>query len=308
MSEFDWIARYFSPLATSKGAAGLLDDVAELSIGSGRLVVTCDALIESVHFLADDPIDTVARKLVRVNVSDILAKGALPAEALLSLGWPAGRPEAELAKFAEALGDDLGKWGATLIGGDTVRAPQGLMVSLTMTGRCGARGPIRRSGAGLGDDVWVTGQIGAGGLGLDAARRGGRSDLARRYRVPEPPGLEIARLIATHATASIDVSDGLLADGRKIASASDVQMALALDDTPFVQAQATLAGALKLATAGDDYQTLFTAKPASRDDLVASTGVSLTRIGRMLEGQGVSATWRGDPIDLPKSLGFVHGA
>ena len=158
MSEFDWIARYFAPLVTTERAAGLLDDVAELS--SHARIITTDALVEGVHFLPSDPIETVARKLVRVNISDILAKGGVPGEALLTLGWPKGRAEADLAGFAKALGEELDHWGASLIGGDTVTAPGGLFLSLTLTGHI-ATGEhiIRRSGAKAGDGIWITGKI-----------------------------------------------------------------------------------------------------------------------------------------------------
>ncbi|MCA8905409.1 MAG: thiamine-phosphate kinase, partial [Hyphomonas sp.] len=134
MAERVWIAKYFAPAAVSPGAAGLLDDVAELATGSDARIVTTDALIEAVHFLRSDPPETVARKLVRVNVSDILAKGARPSEALLTLAWPQGRDEAELARFAEALTDELEHWNIQLLGGDTTSSPGGLFLSLTLTG------------------------------------------------------------------------------------------------------------------------------------------------------------------------------
>ena len=122
VGERDWISRYFAPLATAQGADALRDDVAELSMGDGRLIATVDALVEGVHFFPDDPVESVARKLVRTNVSDIIAKGARPLEALLTLGWPHGRPEEDLARFAGALGTELTDWGARLVVHDCVRA------------------------------------------------------------------------------------------------------------------------------------------------------------------------------------------
>ena len=232
MDEFDLIRKYFAPLATSPGADGLRDDVAEIGTldGGARLIATKDAIVEGVHFLSDDPIDTVARKLVRVNVSDIIAKGARPDGALLALVWPKGRSVEEIGGFAQALGEDLARWGAQLVGGDTTSTDGPLTLSLTLFGRCGARGPVRRSGARAGDDLWVTGVIGDGWLGLQAAKGAlaklgaeERAFLVARYRVPEPPPLAVADLVAEFASSSIDISDGLVADAGHIAEASGVE-------------------------------------------------------------------------------------
>jgi len=300
MDEFDLIRKFFAPLATSPGADGLRDDVAEVgTLGGGtRLIATTDAIVEGVHFLSSDPIDTVARKLVRVNVSDIIAKGAKPDGCLLALVWPKGRPLAQIGKFAEALGADLKHWGAHLLGGDTTSTDGPLTLSLTMLGKCGPRGPVRRAGAAPGDDVWVTGAIGDGWLGLQAARgafkrlaAADRTFLVAKYRVPEPPPVTLAELVAQCASASIDVSDGLVADAGHIAEASGVEIAIDWMDVPLSEAgrgyltnpKADLAALL---TGGDDYQTLFTAQPGQRDAIRAS-GHAITRIGRVEEGQGV---------------------
>ena len=310
MAEFDWIARYFSPLAKSEGAAGLRDDVARITHSGGVLVATMDALVEGVHFLPADPIETIARKLVRVNVSDLIAKGARPSEALLTLGWPDGRSEAELAVFAGALGAELSEWGAGLVGGDTVSHPGGLFLSMTMTGRCGTDGPVRRSGAQTGDDVWVTGFIGSGGLGLEAAQ-GRISDEAMLgiYRVPAIPSLGISDLIATLATASIDVSDGLLADALHLAAASGVQMEIGLEVVPLAQKRTATGAVLQLCTSGDDYQALFTAAEANREkvrETALSAGASLACIGKISPGTGLKLTHNGRAVNLPETLGFQH--
>ncbi|MEL6258575.1 MAG: thiamine-phosphate kinase, partial [Pseudomonadota bacterium] len=233
MDEFDIIETMFAPIAGAPGAAGLRDDVAELDCGDGRLVATCDTIVEGVHFLSDDPIETVARKLVRVNVSDLLSKGARPKDALLSLAWPQGRSTEALQSFANALGDDLSHWGACLVGGDTVRMSGPLTLTLTLTGGCGERGPVRRSGASAGETVWVTGVIGAGALGLAAARRGETDWPASAYRLPELPRLAVADLIADYATASMDLSDGLVGDAGKLADASGVALCLDFDSVPW---------------------------------------------------------------------------
>lgn len=295
MDEFDLIRTYFAPLATASGADGLRDDVALVAPG---LIVTQDAMVEGVHFLSSDPLSTVARKLVRVNVSDIIAKGGRPDAALLSLVWPAGRPVGEIAGFAQALGEDLTHWGAHLVGGDTTSTPGPFTLSLTLLGKTGVRGPVRRSGAAPGEDVWVSGTIGDGWLGLQAARGGlehlseaDRASLIARYRVPEPPPLALAELVAAFATASIDVSDGLVADAGHIADASGVRVVIRADVVPLGKAGRNFllgpGGDIRaLLTGGDDYHTLFTAPPAHREAIGAS-GLAVTVIGEVAEGAGV---------------------
>ncbi len=295
MDEFDLIRRYFAPLVTSPGADDLRDDVAEIAPG---LIATNDAIVEGIHFLPDDPLHTVAQKLVRVNVSDIIAKGGKPDAALLALVWPKGRPHEQLEDFALGLGKDLQRWGAHLVGGDTTSTDGPLTLSLTLLGKVGARGPVRRSGAKPGEDVWVTGDIGDSWLGLQAATGAlgpliaeARNQLVSRYRVPEPPRLPFADLVAARASASIDISDGLVADAGHIAEASSVRVVI---EAPLVPLSATATHHVEngkvdlraLLTGGDDYQTLFTAPQAARK-AVRTSGAKLTRIGRVTAGEGV---------------------
>lgn len=314
MDEFDLIRRYFAPLATSPGADALRDDVAEIQPG---LIATTDAIVEGVHFLPDDPISTVAQKLVRVNVSDIIAKGGKPDAALLALVWPKGRPQELLGDFARALGADLARWGAHLVGGDTSSTDGPLTLSLTLLGRVGARGPVRRSGAKAGDDVWVSGTIGDGWLGLQAATGAfgqlsaeARNLLVSKYRVPEPPRLPMADLIADVASGSIDVSDGLVADAGHIAEASGVGIVIRAADVPL---SATGHGYLTnakvdlraLLTGGDDYQTLFTA-PSSARDAIARSRLGVTRIGKVEVGEGVKVLdASGQPMTF-EAAGWRH--
>lgn len=311
MGERAWISRYFKPLATGAGAAALTDDVAELSASGGPLIATVDALVEGVHFLASDPLDSVARKLVRSNVSDILAKGARPREALLTLGWPQNRGEAQLAQFASALGEDLDAWGAHLVGGDTTCSPAGLFLSLTLTGVCGPRGPVRRSGGQVGDDLWVTGEIGAPCRGFRALQAGQPGDRwVSAYREPRLPPLDVARLVQDHATASMDVSDGLLGDARMLAAASDVAVEVDLTAVPFAGGAGTLNERLELAIWGDDYQVLFAAPPAAAGQITAQaaeSGVKVSRIGTLSAGSGLVAVLDGESVNLPETLGFEHG-
>lgn len=305
MSEFDWIARYFAPLATRDGAAGLLDDVAKLS-GAG-VMITTDALVEGIHFLSSDPIETIAQKLVRVNVSDILAKGGHPDEAVLTLGWPGTRSEAELETFAAALGAELAEWGAALIGGDTVRAPGGLFLSLTLTGRAaGPRPPVRRAGAQAGDVLWISGPIGVGYAGLRDAKAGRASVARAYYRAPKLPPLALADLIATYATASMDVSDGLIGDALKLVEASGCGGQIALDRVPLFESGDDLDDALAQCTGGDDYQCLFAA-PEGAGETFKRLAPYLLPIGRVEAEAGLTLLWRGKTVDLPKQAGFAHG-
>jgi thiamine-monophosphate kinase len=319
--EFDMIAKYFAPLA-GEGARGLADDAAVLE-HAGRLVVTTDAIVEGVHFLRGDPIDSVAKKALRVNLSDLAAKGAKPVGIVLSLIWPDGRPSEQIADFARGLGEDLKFYDVALLGGDTTSTPGPLTVSITAFGApLGARTPSRADGA-AGEHVWVTGHIGEAYLGLmlltgepailgatpedqiDSAAARAR----RRYRVPEPP-VEFAAAIGAFASASIDVSDGLIADAEKIAAASGVAMRIDADAVPLLGGQAFVEkqgadGLMRLLAGGDDYQVLFTAKPELRGQIIAASraaGINAALIGDVSAGAGVRVVdSRGVALAAPAS-------
>src|SRR6476661_4421650 len=169
--EDDLIARYFRPVATAPGALGLIDDAAVLQAQGDDIVVTTDAIVEGVHFLKDDPPDTVARKALRVNLSDLAAKGATPAGFVLTLALR-NADDTWLTPFARGLGSDAGLFGCPLLGGDTVSTPGPLMISITAFGRVPTGGMIHRSGAKPGDRIVVTGTIGDAALGLDILKGG----------------------------------------------------------------------------------------------------------------------------------------
>ena len=290
--EFAIIERFFAPLATTPHARGLRDDAALLD----DLVVTVDTIVEGVHFLPTDPIETVARKALRVNLSDLAAKGAAPAYYLLALQWPDQRPVQEIAAFAAGLAKDQAQFAVALLGGDTTATPGPLAVTITAFGRpLGAHTPARGD-AQVGDDVWVSGVIGAGLLGLEAAL--GRAPahvspaecavLVEHYRLPKPR-VDLATVIAEHAHASMDVSDGLIADAVKIAAASGLALTIDLADVPtpaIAQSWYGQAGVdrFALARGGDDYQILFTAPIGARGALASVA----TRIGAVEAGQGLS--------------------
>jgi thiamine-monophosphate kinase len=310
MAERDWIKRYFVPFAAAPGADGLTDDTALLGIASGAVVITTDAMVEGVHFLAADPIASIARKLVRVNVSDVLSSGAEPGEALLTLGWPQTRPESELAEFAAAFGEELAAWGVSLIGGDTVASPSALFLSLTLTGKCLGASPIRRGGAKLGDDLWVTGEIGGARRGFLARAAGQDSPWIAILQTPVLPPLAAAGLVARHATAAMDVSDGLLGDARSLAEASGAGVEIDLDSVPFTGSPSEITEMVDLATWGDDYQLLFTAASADREILLQDAQarcIRISRIGGIRAGHGLQVTSPSGPVNLPETIGFEHG-
>lgn len=261
--EDDLIARYFRPVATAPGALGLVDDAAVLQGQGDDLVVTTDAIVEGVHFLKDDPPDTVARKALRVNLSDLAAKGAKPAGFVLTLALREVR-ETWLAPFAAALGEDAAQFGCPLLGGDTVSTPGPLMISITAFGRVPPGTMVRRDGAKPGDHLVVTGTIGDAALGLDVLKGGAdtraREILVSRYRVPQPR-VALARAVREHASAAMDVSDGLMGDLAKLCAASGVSAVVNAGALPLsAPARALLAerrvGLEALVSGGDDYEIL----------------------------------------------------
>jgi thiamine-monophosphate kinase len=301
LGEFGRIARYFAPLA-GPGGLGLTDDAALFGCEAGRrLVVTVDAMVAGVHFLPDDPPDLVARKLLRTNLSDLAAMGARPLYYLLASALPATVGDDWVARFAAGLGEDQRIFGVHLLGGDSVSTSGPAMFSLTAIGDVAEGAEIRRSGAKPGDRVWVSGTIGDAGLGL-AVLKGGypglaeahRAALAGRFQLPEPRTALGPRL-AGIAHAMIDVSDGLLADIGHICEASGVSATVSETSLPLSPAALAVAAdepdlRARLATAGDDYELLFTA-PADADAAILAAsreaGVAVTMIGAVVAGAGV---------------------
>jgi thiamine-monophosphate kinase len=306
------IARYFRPLATDPGAFGLGDDAAVLSALGDDIVVTTDAIVEGVHFLASDPPDTIARKALRVNLSDLAAKGATPAGFVLTLALPSAE-DAWLAPFARGLGEDIDLFGCPLLGGDTVSTPGPRMISITAFGRIPAGKTVHRGGARPGDRVMVTGTIGDAALGLAVLKGGAvaaalandamaKEMLVGRYRVPQPRNT-LAKAIRDHAHAAMDVSDGLAGDLAKLCAASGVSAAIDAQSIPLSEpAMALLArgvvGIEAVIAGGDDYEVLCAIPEDGVEAFARAAGlasVSVTSIGtviaatsppRFLDGQG----------------------
>lgn len=305
IGEFDIIAKYFAPLAAEfSGAFKLGDDAASLALPDA--VITKDLLLEGVHFRAKDSRSLVARKALRTNLSDLAAKGARPFGYLLGCVWPAGVKEEAIADFAAGLREDQDQYRLALLGGDTTAHGQKgapFTVSITMIGAAGSSGMIRRSGAKIGDDVYVSGFIGDAGLGLAALSgelkpsAAHKAYLAARYQLPTPR-VSLGGALGGHASAAIDVSDGLIADARHIADQSGVAIEISADKIPVSEAASAWIGKQEDASAafaalssfGDDYEILFTAPAARRRSIEMAAQVTKTpvaRIGAVVKGAGV---------------------
>lgn len=306
--EFELIARYFAPLASGfPGAGGLRDDLATVAPSTGcELAVTVDTMVSGIHFLADDPPDLIARKLLRVNLSDLASAGARPVCYLVAMSLDAETDGDWVRRFADGLAEDQAIFGVSLAGGDTTSTPGPLTLSLTAIGEVPVGRAVRRVGASEGDDVWVSGTIGDAALALvllertdAAAVERDHPDLLARYRLPQPRTGLGTRLLGI-ASAMADISDGLAADLGHICQESGVGADLAFADIPLSgPARALLHGepdggrALfgRVIGGGDDYELVFTAAPDREADIrekAAEAEVPVARIGAIRPGEGVS--------------------
>lgn len=320
LDEFERIARFFAPLAAPQ-ALGLLDDVALIDGPPGeQYVLKTDAIVEGVHFLPDDPPGQVAQKLLRVNLSDLAAKGATPVGYLLTTALPAACDDAWLEAFAAELAADQATYGIGLLGGNSVATPGPVTLSVAAVGRIAAGRAVLRRGARSGDHVYVSGTLGDAAIGVIAAKGGDlgiapaeRDFLIDRFRLPQPRVVLGPRLIGI-ATAMMDISDGLVADLGHICTVSGVAALVEAARLPLSQAaRAALArdpGRLALVLGGgDDYELLFTA-PATAEAqfaaLASELGVPITAIGRIEAGQGVRVVDRNGNEITVKVAGYEH--
>jgi thiamine-monophosphate kinase len=298
------IARYFRPLAKHPGTFEFKDDAAAITPPPGHdLVLKTDGLIEGVHFFSDDPADSVARKALRVNLSDLAAKGATPLGFLLAIALPKGFSEDWLADFARGLGEDAEAYKCPLLGGDTDATPGPISISISAFGTLQTGTMVRRQGAKPGDHVFVTGTIGDAALGLHVRRDDSvatkwglddamRDHLVSRFRLPLPRNA-LAEAVRAHASAAMDVSDGLAADLAKLCRVSGVAADVEVERVPLSPAAARALAAddrliEPILTGGEDYEILCAVAPGSIAAFEASAaraGVPVTDIGRIVAGE-----------------------
>ncbi len=305
--EFELIERYLAPLS-GDGSFGLKDDAAWLQPPVGeRLVVTHDTIIEGIHFLSGDPSQTIAQKALRVNLSDLFAKGAKPLAYTLSLGLPDGWEEETLAHLAQGLSQDQSEYNLTLLGGDTYRSPERLCLGVSMFGMTLRGSYVSRLNAQDSEVVAVTGSIGNAALGLNVVQGrltvGSDQDdwLIDRYRVPRPHGV-YGELVSEFASSAMDISDGLLGDLVKLCSASDVSANVERNHIPL--SDATLRAIegddslwSRILSGGDDYEILMTL-PRHKFDACAKAakrhGIRFTEIGHIFDGPAGQVTLQVD--------------
>lgn len=300
------IARFFKPIATHPGALGLTDDAAFIKPPPGcEIVLKTDAIIGGVHFFAEDAARDIAKKALRVNLSDLAAKGAKPLGFLLSLALPKDIGDDWLAGFAQGLGEDAAQFGCPLFGGDTDRTPGPITISIAMVGSVSEGTMVRRGGAKPGDRVFVSGSIGDAALGLVLRKNTNlgatwklsdaqRQHLLSRYLLPQPRNA-LAEAVRTHASAAMDVSDGLVGDFTKLCQVSKVAAEIAAARVPLSDAaQVAVAAApamLETAlTGGDDFEIVCTVPATKADSFRAAAktvSVAVTEIGEIKAGEGV---------------------
>jgi len=313
------IARYFRPLAAHPGALGLIDDAAVLAPPPGcDLVLTTDGVIAGVHFFPDDPPETVGRKALRMNLSDLAAKGARPVGFLMSVALAKENDETWLAAFTAGLAEDVRDYQCPLMGGDTDHTPGLTSVSIAAFGVVPHGTMVLRSTAKVGDRVAVTGTIGDAALGLKLHRDPAlgerwrlssalQAHLRQRYLLPQPRNA-LAAAVRNEASAAMDVSDGLAGDLAKLCRASAVAAEIDVARVPLSDAaRAALAAEPELIepvlTGGDDYEiviALSADKLARLREAAGAVGVAVTEIGRVQAGEGVRFIQNG------KSLAFTR--
>lgn len=324
--EFELIKRFFAPLAKDPGSLGLTDDAAVLTPRPGiDLVLTKDVLAADIHFFAGDAPEAIAAKALRVNISDLAAKGARPRGYLMGLALPSDWTAEWLERFCAGLSADQNAYDIQLLGGDTIRSSNGLQVSITAIGEVPKGKAVRRSGAMPGDVLFVTGMIGDAAAGLQARldpafcrhhglSSGQEAHILDRYLLPRPR-VKIAALLLDHASAAMDISDGLLADTGHLAKASSVDVTLELADIPLSPAMSQLKTAardvfLTCLNGGDDYEVLASV-PEDKADAFARAAARVdcpvTAIGSVRAGEGrVTVMENGAVVDLTASFGFRH--
>lgn len=311
--EFGFIARHFRPLAGAE-SLDLRDDCALMRCPEGEeFAISTDTMVENVHFLPDDPPETLGRKLLRCNLSDLAAMGARPHAYTLNVTVPRGERHDEnwFAAFSRGLADDQKRYGVHLIGGDTTSISGPLVLSATVFGLLRHNTALRRSTARPGDDIWVTGTIGDAALGL-LVLQGKLQDpsgfLADRYHLPRPrTGLKLHGIVS----AAMDISDGLVQDCGHIAEESGVQLVLDAQAVPISPAAASMGQdwLMRRLCGGDDYELLLTCAPERSEALQAacqSVDIPVHRVGTVRAGSGVRVLDAEEHEIVPEQGGWQH--
>jgi thiamine-monophosphate kinase len=304
-SEDELIAAYFAPLA-GPGAFGLCDDAALLAEKLGHdVIATTDMLLAGVHFFPGDPPGAIARKALRVNLSDLTAKAAEPLGFLLGLGLPEDWTEAWLAGFANGLGEDAAAYKCPLLGGDTVKSLGATVISITAFGAVPAGSMVMRSGVVAGDRIYVSGTIGDAALGLKLRVHEAQDEgwigklnaevaayLAGRYLLPQPR-LALRDALRAHAHAAMDISDGFAGDLTKMLRLTGITAEVLIADVPLSSAARTALRtspslAETILTGGDDYEILCavpSARCASFEAEAAAAGILVTPVAIAVAGE-----------------------
>lgn len=326
MDEFDFIRQILSPLSGPEGL-GLKDDAALFTPTDGhQLVITKDAMVEGVHFPDGHYGGNVAEKLLRVNLSDLAAKGARPLGYCLSLAIPRSVTETHLRGFASGLKDVQQAYDFTLWGGDTVSTSGPFVVSATFIGQVPTGKMVKRSGAEVGDDVWLTGTIGDAYLGLQNVLGKSvqpRPTPAQLWQWEEAylrpvPRLLFRKILRQYASAALDISDGFLADAEHLAQSSGISLEFDIGHVPLSQATQNWLDAQmqkqaayeSLLSGGDDYEILFTARlhdSEAIEKMAADLGLEVTKIGRAVRQTetDVKTSLSGKPVKFEKK-GYIH--
>lgn len=319
--ELTIIDRFFRPLA-GEGAFALVDDAGQLSVPADvDVVVTTDMVANTVHFLPGDPPETVAQKALRVNISDLAAKGARPLAYVIGLGVSPDVTEGWLAEFARGLKADHERFGITLLGGDTIFVRDGPTISVTAHGAVPKGRMVRRSGGRAGDALFVSGEIGGSTAGLallkgdagpwDALPAAEKAALIARYRMPQPRAA-LSQALVDHASAAMDISDGLVGDCDKLAAASGCSATIDVDRVPLAveYADGDAETLRRLVTGGDDYEILAAISPdneAAFEAAAQAADVPVSRIGTLKPLSSPSQVlWRGRELELSRRA-YTHG-
>jgi thiamine-monophosphate kinase len=307
VNEFDFISEYLAPLA-GPGGLGLKDDAAILKPREGMdLILTKDTMVEGVHFPTGNYGTSLSSKLLRVNLSDLAAKGAIPIGYLLSVALPKTVGNKFFKDFSDGLNEVQKLFDLNLLGGDTVVTEGKIVITATLIGEVPSGSMVKRDGAKVGNSIWVSGTLGDAYLGLKTIFEANsnlninQNDIKhfRSAYYSPVPRLLVAKQLRKYATACIDISDGLVADALHLSQASNVNLTINIDDIPisdqsqrWLLFQSDYDEALKnFLNWGDDYELLFTSN-SNNDDLFkrvsSELGLRLTKIGKVRKGEGVN--------------------